>query len=69
MNNSATANTFESLFELFNFDFTAPQLTQDADLIRQLPFIPKLKEILMIRQVHGQRTHHSLGFKLCGRNG
>lgn len=53
MNNSAIANTFESWLELFNFDFTASELTQDADLIRQLPFIPGLKEILMVRQVHG----------------
>lgn len=53
MNNSAIANTFESWLELFNFDFTASEFTQDADLIRQLPFIPGLKEILMIRQVHG----------------
>ncbi|MBW4563636.1 MAG: hypothetical protein KME32_21330 [Mojavia pulchra JT2-VF2] len=37
--NSATATGF-------------PQPTQDADLLRQLSFIPGLKEILMLRQVH-----------------
>ncbi|OUL35377.1 DUF6391 domain-containing protein [Nostoc sp. 106C] len=29
-----------------------PQSTQDADLLKQLSFIPGLKEILMLRQVH-----------------
>ncbi|MCC3405707.1 MAG: hypothetical protein JGK17_08955 [Microcoleus sp. PH2017_10_PVI_O_A] len=33
------------------FDF-APQRTQDADLLRQLDFVPGLKEILTLRQVH-----------------
>ena len=35
----------------FPFDF-APQRTQDADLLRQLNFVPGLKEILALRQVH-----------------
>ena len=35
----------------FPFDF-APQRTQDADLLRQLNFVPGLKEILTLRQVH-----------------
>ncbi|MBE9096879.1 DUF6391 domain-containing protein [Tychonema sp. LEGE 07203] len=35
----------------FPFDF-APQPTQDADLLRQLDFVPGLKEILTVRQVH-----------------
>ncbi|MBR8840985.1 MAG: hypothetical protein DSM106950_45255 [Stigonema ocellatum SAG 48.90 = DSM 106950] len=42
----------KSSFDFLNFDFTAPQQTQDADLLRQLSFIPGLKEILMLRQVH-----------------
>lgn len=29
-----------------------PQATQDADLLQQLNFIPGLKEVLMLRQVH-----------------
>ncbi|MBE9186948.1 hypothetical protein IQ270_20370 [Microcoleus sp. LEGE 07076] len=35
----------------FPFEF-APQPTQDADLLRQLDFVPGLKEILTLRQVH-----------------
>ncbi|MEG3939160.1 MULTISPECIES: DUF6391 domain-containing protein [unclassified Microcoleus] len=35
----------------FPFDF-APQPTQDADLLRQLDFVPGLKQILTVRQVH-----------------
>ncbi len=35
----------------FPFQFR-PQATQDADLLRQLDFVPGLKEILMLRQVH-----------------
>ena len=34
------------------FDFV-PYATQDSDLLKQLEFIPGLKEILMLRQVHG----------------
>lgn len=30
----------------------APPATQDADLVRQLAFVPGLKELLMLRQVH-----------------
>ncbi|MBW4452968.1 MAG: hypothetical protein KME55_09920 [Nostoc indistinguendum CM1-VF10] len=68
MNTSASFQGGSSPFEFFNFDFTTPvsekvttpeyrpldfpQPTQDADLLRQLSFIPGLKEILMIRQVH-----------------
>lgn len=35
----------------FDFNFV-PQPTQDADLLRQLPFVVGLKEILMLRQIH-----------------
>ena len=35
----------------FNLDYS-PQPTQDSDLLKQLGFIPGLKEILMLRQVH-----------------
>ncbi len=35
----------------FPFDFV-PYPTQDSDLLKQLEFIPGLKEILMLRQVH-----------------
>ena len=36
----------------WDFEFPAPQPTQDTDLLRQLAFVPGLKEILMLRQVH-----------------
>ena len=53
MNNSASFNPIASPpanFEFFNF-VSVTQPIQDTDLIRQLPFIPGLKEILMLRQV------------------
>ncbi|ARV57386.1 hypothetical protein BZZ01_00955 [Nostocales cyanobacterium HT-58-2] len=54
MNTSASAKGSSSPFDFFDFDFDflAPQPTQDADLLGQLSFIPGLKEILMLRQVH-----------------
>ncbi|MBD2505198.1 DUF6391 domain-containing protein [Anabaena azotica] len=39
-------------FDFFNFDLTTTQPTQDADLLKNLSFVPGLKEILMLRQVH-----------------
>lgn len=48
MTHTASAHTGN----FWDFDFVAPQPTQDADLLRQLNFIPGLKEILMLRQVH-----------------
>lgn len=38
-------------FGAFPFDF-APRATQDADLRHQLGFLPGVKELLMVRQVH-----------------
>jgi hypothetical protein len=53
MNNSACAvETGGFIFDWFNFDLTTPQPTLDADLLRLLSFLPGLKEILMLRQVH-----------------
>lgn len=68
MNTSASFPAASSGFNFFSFDLTAPQSwkipivqdfvsdipqpTQDADLLKQLSFIPGLKEILMVRQVH-----------------
>ncbi|MBR8826418.1 MAG: hypothetical protein DSM107014_00695 [Gomphosphaeria aponina SAG 52.96 = DSM 107014] len=48
MTNSATANSGNFL----DWDFLTPQPTQDSELLKQLGFIPGLKEILMLRQVH-----------------
>ncbi len=39
------------LTSAFPFEF-APQAHQDAELLRQFSFIPGLKELLMVRQVH-----------------
>ncbi|TAG62675.1 MAG: hypothetical protein EAZ28_02340, partial [Oscillatoriales cyanobacterium] len=46
-----TATSASAPASQFPFDF-APQPTQDADLLRQLDFVPGLKEILTLRQVH-----------------
>jgi hypothetical protein len=35
----------------FSFDFS-PEAAQDANLLHQLSFIPGLKEVLLVRQVH-----------------
>ncbi|MCG6136285.1 MAG: DUF6391 domain-containing protein [Nostoc sp. LLA-1] len=52
MNTSASMQGSSSPFDFLSFDFTAPQPTQDADLLKQLAFIPGLKEMIMLRQVH-----------------
>lgn len=51
MNTSAFANGGLSTFDFLNFDVVASS-SQDADLVKQFSFIPGLKEILMLRQVH-----------------
>jgi Domain of unknown function (DUF6391) len=38
--------------DLFSIDLTVPQPRLDAELVQQLSFIPGLKEIIMLRQVH-----------------
>lgn len=48
MTNAST----QSPHYLFNSDWITPYPTQDVDLLKQLNFIPGLKEILMLRQVH-----------------
>ncbi|MBW4548286.1 MAG: hypothetical protein KME25_28170 [Symplocastrum torsivum CPER-KK1] len=48
MTNTASAQTGN----FWDLEFVTPQPTQDADLLRQLNFVPGLKEILMLRQVH-----------------
>jgi hypothetical protein len=37
---------------VFSFDFLPPHPSQDTDLLQQLYFVPGLKEILLLRQVH-----------------
>ena len=39
-------------FRFWGTDLVTPSQTQDVDLLRQLNFIPGLKELLMLRQVH-----------------
>lgn len=48
MTSTASAQTGN----FWDFEFVTPQPTQDADLLRQLNFVPGLKEILRLRQVH-----------------
>ncbi|NJL60919.1 MAG: hypothetical protein HC903_02625 [Methylacidiphilales bacterium] len=52
MNTSALNNGSSNPLDIFNFDFVAPQPTQDTELLQQLSFVPGLKEILALRQVH-----------------
>ncbi len=52
MHTSASIPGGSSTFDFFTFDFTTPQPKQDADLLRHLSFIPGLKEIILLRQVH-----------------
>ncbi|MEA5500005.1 DUF6391 domain-containing protein [Limnoraphis robusta Tam1] len=46
-----TATSHSASAYSFPFEF-APSSTQDRDLLRQLNFVPGVKEILMTRQVH-----------------
>jgi len=63
MTNTASAPTGN----FWDFDFAPPQPRQDADLLRQLNFIPGLKEILMLRQVHA--LEHATVWVLGERGG
>ncbi len=48
MNNTAS-NSYDNLWE---FDFYQSLSVQDTELLNQLGFLPGLKELLMLRQVH-----------------
>jgi Domain of unknown function (DUF6391) len=52
MNNTASFPDVSSPFNFFNLDLVAPSPKQDAELLKQLSFLPGLQEILMLRQVH-----------------
>jgi Domain of unknown function (DUF6391) len=52
MNTYTSASGGSNLFDWINFDFIAPQPSQDTELLKHLHFIPGLKDILMLRQVH-----------------
>ena len=42
----------DAIYTNVGFDFPYPDPNQDSELIKQLGFIPGLKELLIIRQVH-----------------
>ncbi|MEL6460693.1 MAG: DUF6391 domain-containing protein, partial [Cyanobacteria bacterium J06621_15] len=52
MNTSTFAKGNDLSFDLWNLDLISPSPTQDTDLLERLSFVPGLKEILMVRQVH-----------------
>jgi Domain of unknown function (DUF6391) len=52
MYTSTATKGSSSAFNFFKLEFTAPQPAQDTDLLKNLAFIPWLKEILTLRQVH-----------------
>ena len=52
MNTSASVTSSRNSRDFFNLDLITPQPSLDADLLKQLGFIPRLKDILMLRQVH-----------------
>ncbi|HEY9669484.1 MAG TPA: hypothetical protein V6C91_21905, partial [Coleofasciculaceae cyanobacterium] len=62
---TSTASTPTDNF--WGVDFTAPHPRQDTDLLRQLHFIPGLKEILLVRQVHA--LEHATVWVLGERHG
>jgi Domain of unknown function (DUF6391) len=54
MNTSASLQGNFNPFDFINpyFDFTVPKPNQDKELLELLHFVPGLKDILMLRQVH-----------------
>lgn len=44
--------TYTTSAQAWDFNVPAPYPSQDTDLLKQLPFVPGLKELLMLRQVH-----------------
>lgn len=55
--------TTTNLDSLWKFDWLAPHPAQDSDLLKQIGFIPGLKEFLMLRQVHA--LEHASVWVLC----
>jgi hypothetical protein len=49
---SLIGNVQNSIDTSASLGLDLPKLSQDADLLKQLSFIPGLKEVLMLRQVH-----------------
>jgi Domain of unknown function (DUF6391) len=59
-----TATVSQSHPDFWSSTFPAPQPTQDSELLRQIGFIPGLKEILTLRQVHA--LEHATVWVLSG---
>lgn len=59
-----TTTDYEANSNFWSAAFPAPQPTQDAELLRQIGFIPGLKEVLTLRQVHG--LEHATVWVLSG---
>ena len=47
-----TASVFSPPDNIWNFQFPPPSAEQDSELLKALHFVPGLKELLMLRQVH-----------------
>ncbi|BAZ17542.1 hypothetical protein NIES4071_94220 [Calothrix sp. NIES-4071] len=52
MNTRASLQCNSNPLNIIDLDFITPQPNQDSELLELLHFIPGLKEILMLRQVH-----------------
>lgn len=52
MDTSTYTKGSDNSFDFLNLDLISPFPTQDSDLLERLSFIPGLKELLMLRQVH-----------------
>lgn len=58
-----TANVSQAA-DIWSSVFLAPQAAQDTDLLKQIGFIPGLKEVLTLRQVHA--LEHATVWLLSG---
>lgn len=59
-----TTTVHEANSDFWSSAFPDPQPTQDTELLRQVGFIPGLKEVLTLRQVHG--LEHATVWVLSG---
>ncbi len=59
-----TTTAYEVNSDFWSAAFPVPQPTQDTELLRQIGFIPGLKEVLTLRQVHG--LEHATVWVLSG---
>ncbi len=59
-----TSYSSQPVSDFWNPVFPAPNPAQDSELLRQLDFLPGLKEIIMLRQVHA--LEHATVWVLSG---